>query len=392
MRDLGRRFGTLAVHSGLDPKASFGAVSPPIYQSATFTSANSEELEAVNSGASRGFVYSRVRNPTVLAAEQRVAALEGAESAVIFGSGMAAIAGSLAPFIDAGDEIVVQPDLYGGTFRYFREILPRQGVVVRWAAASTAEAIAAQVNERTRVVYAETPTNPLVRVVDIAAIAAVIKGRNARLIVDGTLAGPFNQHLLTLGADLVVYSASKYLNGHSDLIAGCVTGDRELTRKVRSLQQASGAILDPHAAWLLLRGMSTLHLRMAQHNASGLAIAKFLLGCPEVAKVHYPGLPAHPDFDLARRQMTGFGGLLSFELTSASKARQIVDKTRLFGIGPSIGGVESLISQPSNTSHHALSDEDRRSMGIADELVRIAIGVEDVRDLIADLQEAMEQK
>ncbi len=386
----GDRIGTRAVHGGFEASEHLGAVTPPIFQSATFVSADTAELEAINAGTKRGFVYSRVRNPTVLAAEQRIAALEQAESAVLFASGMAAVAGALAPLLAAGDEVVVLPDIYGGSFRYFTEVLPRQGVAVRWAASLAPDDVAASISAKTRVIYAETPTNPLLRVVDLPALAAIAAKAGAKLVVDGTLGGPMNQHPLDLGADLVIHSASKYLNGHSDLIVGAVVGSRRLTREIRSLQQAGGAIMDPHGAWLLLRGMTTYQLRVAQHNRAGLTVAAFLATHPAVAKVHYPGLPSHPDHDLARRQMTGFGGLLSFEFDDPSHARHVVDATRLFGIGPSIGGVESLISQPSNTSHHAVSAERRRAMGISDGLVRISLGIEDIEDLVADLSQAIE--
>lgn len=386
----GDRIGTRAVHGGVEPSEHLGAVVPPIFQSATFVSADTAELEAVNAGKKRGFVYSRVRNPTVLAAEQRIAALEQAESAVLFASGMAAVAGALAPFLASGDEVVALPDIYGGTFRYFSDVLPRQGVAVRWAASLAPDDVAACISAKTKVIYAETPTNPLLRVVDLTALSAIATKARAKLVVDGTLGGPMNQRPLDHGADLVIHSASKYLNGHSDLIVGAVVGSRQLTREIRSLQQAGGAIMDPHGAWLLMRGMTTYQLRMAQHNRAGMAVAGFLARHPKVAKVHYPGLPSHPDHDLAKRQMTGFGGLLSFVFDDPGHARHVVDTTRLFGIGPSIGGVESLISQPGNTSHHAVSAERRRAMGISDGLVRISLGIEDIEDLVADLSQAIE--
>lgn len=391
MSDVTRNgIGTRAVHGGLSPQDHLGAVTVPIYQSATFVAADTEDLMAINTGAKRGFVYSRIRNPTVMAAEARVAALEEAQSAVLFASGMAAIAGALAPFLRAGDELVTPPDLYGGTIKYFRDILPAQGVSVVRSADGSPEAIRAALTERTRVVYVETPTNPLLRVADLAAIADIAHTAGAKLIVDGTLGGPMNQRPLELGVDLVVHSASKYLNGHGDLIIGAVCGARSLTRNVRSLQQASGAMVDAHSAWLLMRGMTTFQLRMARHNASGQAVAEYLATHPKVTRVHYPGLPNHPDHALARRQMQGFGGLLSFELATPDAARHVVDATRLFGIGPSVGGVESLISQPGNTSHFALAPEERHAMGIPDELVRISVGIEDVEDLIADLAQALE--
>lgn len=384
------RLATRAVHAGHDPAASMGAVTSPIYQSATFVAADTAELMAINTGEKRGYVYSRIRNPSVLAAEQRLAALEEAESCVLFSSGMAAIAGALAPFLKAGDDLVATPDLYGGTIKYFHDILPAQGVNVIWAKSGRAEDVAAAMTPKTRVVYGETPTNPLVRVLDLTALAGIAHEAGAMLVVDGTLGSPMNQHPLALGVDLLIHSASKYLNGHGDLIIGAVCGGRSATRKVRSLQQASGAIVDPHAAWLLMRGMTTYVVRMRQHNAAGLALASFLERHPKVKRVHYPGLASHPDHALATRTMKGFGGLLSFEMESGEAARRVVDRTRLFGIGPSIGGVESLISQPGNTSHFSVPPEQRIAMGIPEGLVRISAGIEDIDDLIEDLAQALE--
>ena len=384
------RLGTRAVHAGLAPAENLGAVAAPIYQSATFVAADTAELIAINTGEKRGYVYSRIRNPTVLAAEQRLAALEEAQSCVLFASGMAAIAGALSPFLKAGDDVVILPDVYGGTIKYFRDVLPGQGVNVIWADDITPDAVARAMTPATRVVYAETPTNPLLRIVDLAALAAIAHAAGAKLIVDGTLGGPMNQRPLELGADLVIHSASKYLNGHGDLIVGAVCGSRQLTRDVRGLQQASGAMVDAHSAWLLMRGMATFALRMKQHNLSAQAVAEFLAAHPAVTRVLYPGLADHPDHALARAQMTGFGGLMSFEVKTPEAAIQVVDRTRLFGIGTSVGGVESLISQPGYTSHFSVPPEQRLAMGISDCLVRISVGIEDTDDLIADLAQALE--
>ena len=383
------RIETRAVHAGFDPGENLGSVTPPLYQTSTFVSADTEELEAINSGRKRGFVYSRIRNPTVLAAEQRLAALEEAESAVLFSSGMAAVAGALAPFLTAGDEVVALPDIYGGTMRYFADVLPRQGIAVRWAASLNADDVAACVGPKTRLIYAETPTNPLVRVVDLPALSAVARKAGVLLAVDGTLGGPLNQRPLQLGADILIHSMSKYLNGHGDLIAGAVVGTRKITKEIRSLQQASGAILDPFGAWLLLRGMTTYALRMAQHNRSGMAIAAYLARHSKVIKVHYPGLPEHPDNLIATRQMKAFGGLVSFEVATDEEARRVVDGCRIFRIGPSVGGIESLVSQPGNTSHHSVPVERRRSMGISDGLVRLSVGIEATDDLLEDLDHAL---
>nr|WP_295462319.1 PLP-dependent aspartate aminotransferase family protein [Mesorhizobium sp.] len=386
----GDHIGTLAVHAGHAPEDHLGAAVPPLYQSVTFVAPDSDTLEAINDGRQRGYVYSRIRNPTVLAAEQRLAALEGAQSAVLFASGMAAVAGALDPFLKAGDELVALPDIYGGTLRYFSEILPQRGIDVRWARSLDATDVAACVSPRTKIIYAETPTNPLVRIVDLPALAQLAVQASAMLVVDGTLGGPLNQKPLDLGTHLLIHSGSKYLNGHGDVLAGAVVGSRDLTRRVRSAQQASGAVMDPHAAWLLMRGMATYELRMQRHNATGLAVARFLEQHGAVRKVHFPGLASHPDHQLALQQMSGFGGLISFEVADAQAARRVVDRTRLFGIGPSIGGIESLISQPGNTSHHSVPPQRRLEMGITPGLVRISVGIEDARDLVADLAQALE--
>ena len=299
------------------------------------------------------------------------------------------MAGALAPFLTAGDEVVALPDMSAETMRYFTDVLPRQGIAVRWAASLNADDVAACVGPKTRLIYAETPTNPLVRVVDLPALSAIARKAGLLLAVDGTLGGPLNQRPLQLGADILIHSMSKYLNGHGDLIAGAVVGGRKITKEIRSLQQTSGAILDPFGAWLLLRGMTTYALRMAQHNRSGMAIAAYLAGHSKVIKVHYPGLPEHPDNLIATQQMKAFGGLVSFEVATDEEARRIVDGCRIFRIGPSVGGIESLVSQPGNTSHHSVPLERRRSMGISDGLVRLSVGIEATDDLLEDLDHAL---
>lgn len=381
---------TLSVHAGEHHGRNQGSVSTPIYQTATFVAEDTAQLMAINSGRERGFVYSRIRNPSVLAVEEKLAQLEGAESAVVFGSGMAAIAGALGACVRAGDAIVSPIDIYGGTYRYFSEELPRQGIAVRWSASPEVGALADLVTPRTRLIYVETPTNPMLRLVDLAAVVELARAHDCRVVVDATLGSPYNQRPLALGVDLVVHSASKYLNGHSDLLAGVVLGARPLTRTVRMQQQVTGALLPPIGAWLMQRGLMTFALRVAQHNANGLAMARFLQTHLKVLRVHYPGLESHPQHALALRQMTGFGGLLAFEVSGGGDAaRRVVDASRLCGIGPSVGGVESLISQPVNTSHYSVPAEQRTAMGITDGLVRLSVGIEAAEDLVADLDQAL---
>lgn len=381
---------TRAVHAGVKPEHHLGAVSPPIYQTTTFVAVDTADLESINSGQKRGYVYTRQRNPTVMAAEERLAALEEAESVVLFGSGMAAIEAAVAAIARAGDEIVSITDIYGGTYRLFSDILPERGVTVRWSNSLDAAAIESLITEKTRAIYVESPTNPLVRIVDLVAVAAVAKRKGVALLVDGTLGGPMNQRPLQLGADLVIHSGSKYLNGHGDLIVGAVAGPRKMTRRVRQLQQSVGAILDPFGAWLFQRGMATYPLRMARHNANGLAVANFLAGHARVGHVYYPGLSSHPQHELAKRQMSGFGGLLAFTVDGGgAAARRVVDHCKLCGIGPSVGGIESLISQPANTSHYSLPESERVERGITDDLIRLSVGIEAVEDIIDDLKLAL---
>jgi cystathionine beta-lyase/cystathionine gamma-synthase len=382
---------TLAVHAGNHPDKQLGAVSPPIYQTATFTATDTEDIMAINRGEKQGFVYSRLRNPTVMALEQKLARLEGAESAVVFSSGMAATAAAVGAFLKSGDELVSLADVYGGTHHYFSTVLPRHGVQVRWCDSYDPARIDSMITGSTRVLFAETPTNPLLRIVDLQAVSEVARRRNVKFIVDGTLGGPFNQKPLELGADIVVHSASKYLNGHSDIIVGVVAAARIHTRAVRDLQFVSGSILEPFGAWLVHRGLSTYALRMRQHNENGMAVARYLEDHPKVERVYYPGLKSHPQHDLARKQMRGFGGLLSFEVRGAAEAaRKVVDHCKLCGLGPSLGGVECLISQPMTTSHYSVPEVTRHAHGISDNLVRLSVGIEAAEDIIADLEQALE--
>ncbi|HUC61708.1 MAG TPA: PLP-dependent aspartate aminotransferase family protein [Alphaproteobacteria bacterium] len=382
---------TVAVHAGNHPDRQLGAVSPPIYQTVTFAAPDTAALMAINRGERQGFVYSRLRNPTVMALEEKLARLEGAESAVAFSSGMAATAAAVGACLKAGDEMVSLADVYGGTHHYFSEILPRHGIKVNWCDSHDPGRIEAAITPATRVVFVETPTNPLLRIVDLRAVAEVARRNAVTLIVDGTLGSPLNQRPLELGADLVVHSASKYLNGHSDVIVGAVAGARAHTRAVRHLQFVAGPILEPLAAWLVHRGLSTYALRIRQHNENGTALAGFLEAHPKVERVHYPGLESHPQHALATRQMRGFGGLLSFEVRGdGDAARRLVDRCKLCRLGPSLGGIESLISQPIATSHYSVPAATRLALGIPDNLVRLSVGIEAAEDIVADLAQALE--
>lgn len=364
--------------------AETGGVVPPLHMATTF--ARDAAYRPIG-----GRVYGRDQQPTLELAESVLAALEGGAGAMLFGSGMAAATAvfqGLAP----GDHVVVPRTMYYALRAWL------DGFAVPWGLSlSTVEnddlaALAAALRPgTTRLVWLETPANPLWTVTDIAAAAELAHGAGARLAVDSTVATPILTRPLALGADLVIHSVSKYLNGHGDVIGGAVLGSRARTRAVRSHQQAAGGIMEPFGAWLLLRGLATYPLRMERHNANGLAVAQHLAAHPAVARVHYPGLPQHPDHALAARQMDGFGGLVSFEAAGGPEAaRRIVDACRLFAIGPSIGGIESLISQPGNTSHHSVPPEERARLGIPPSLVRLCVGIETAEDLIADLDRALE--
>ncbi len=378
------KFETLAIHAGQEPDAATGATIVPVYQTVTYT------LEGV--GKSRGFEYSRGANPTRTALETCLAALEGGRFALAYGSGMAAIAGAMQA-VRAGDHVVVADDLYGGTYRLFSRILPDYGVRFSYVDATQPEQVAKALEPGTRVVWIESPTNPMLRLVDVAACATVAHRQGALLVVDNTFATPYLQNPLSLGADLVVHSTTKYLGGHSDVIGGAlVMNDEELFARLKFAQNATGGVPGPWDAWLTLRGAKTLALRMRQHEANAGHVAELLRTRTELARVHYPGFPDHPGHELARRQMRGFGGMVTVELAGGeAAARRLCEATRLFALGESLGGVESLIGHPWTMSHAAFPPEEKRRKGITEAVVRLSVGIEDAEDLCADLVQALEQ-
>jgi len=376
------RFDTVCIHAGQEPDPSTGAIITPIYQTSTYVQ---DGL-----GRHKGYEYARTQNPTRSALEANVAGLEGGRAAFAFASGMAAI-DALTTLLEAGDHVVVTDNTYGGTFRLFERVLTRYGLSFTYVDTSDAGAVALAVTPATRMVFLETPTNPVMRLADIAAVAAITAPRGIRLVVDNTFASPALQQPLALGADLVVHSTTKYLNGHSDSVGGIVVAVREEhVEWLKFVQNAAGAILGPFDAWLVLRGTKTLALRMAQHNTNGLALARFLAGHRAVLKVYYPGLPDHPQHALAARQMRGFGGMLSFDLGSMDAVHHVLGRLRLIALAESLGGVESLICHPATMTHASVPAERRAALGITDSLLRISAGVEDPEDLIADLGEALE--
>lgn len=376
------RFATRAIHAGQRPDPTTGAIMPPIYQTSTYVQpALGKPLE--------GYEYARVTNPTRHALEANVAALEGGRHGIAFASGLAAIE-AIVKKLSAGDHVVTEENTYGGTTRMFRTILARLGIEFTFVDTRELDALRAAIRPETRLIHLETPTNPMMRVTDLEAAAAIGREAGIPTCVDNTFASPYNQRPLELGIDLVVHSTTKYLNGHSDVIGGLVvTSSDEWGEHLYYMQQAAGAVPGPMDAWLTLRGTKTLAVRMEAHNRNGLAIAEWLSEHPKVEEVYYPGLPSHPQHAVARKQMKGFTGMMSLELGGMARARAMVEATRLFALAESLGGVESLIGHPAIMTHASVDPERRAAMGITDGLVRLSVGIEDVDDLRDDLEQAL---
>jgi cystathionine beta-lyase/cystathionine gamma-synthase len=376
------RFSTVCVHAGQEPDPATGAIITPIYQTSTYVQ---DEL-----GRHKGYEYARTQNPTRRALEDNIAAIEGGRGAYAFASGMAAI-GALATLLKPGDHVIVTDNTYGGTFRLFDKVLSTYGMTFSYIDTSKLELIEEAMRPETKMLFLETPTNPVMRLTDIAGAVAIAKTRGARVVVDNTFASPCIQRPLELGADLVVHSTTKYLNGHSDSVGGIVIGVHDADLEwLKFIQNAEGAILSPFDSWLVLRGTKTLALRMAQHNVNGQALAEFLSSHKAVQQVLYPGLPDHPQHDLARRQMKGFGGMLSFDVGTFENARRVCNRVKLIALAESLGGVETLICHPATMTHASVPPERRAAIGLTDSLVRISTGVEDPQDLIDDLKQALE--
>jgi cystathionine beta-lyase/cystathionine gamma-synthase len=375
-------FSTRAIHAGQQPDPATGAVVVPIYQTSTYAQ------DAV--GKHRGYEYSRTGNPTRAALETCIAALEGGAHGLAFASGMAAEA-AVMQLLKPGDHTVAVDDLYGGTYRLFRRVLEPIGLSFSFVDGSDLAAVEKALTDRTRMVWVESPTNPLLKLVDIEAVSKLAHARQALLVVDNTFMSPYFQRPLSLGADIVVHSATKYLGGHSDVIGGTLVVNRDdLFERLAFLQNAVGGVPGPMDAWLVLRGIKTLAVRMREHDRNARLVAAFLTDHPKVTRVFYPGLPNHPQRDLARRQMSGFGGMISFEVKGGLEpARRVVERTRLFTLAESLGGVESLIELPAAMTHASIPAETRRAHGVADGLVRVSVGIEDAADLISDLDRAL---
>jgi cystathionine beta-lyase len=375
---------TQIIHSiPIDPLT--GAISVPIYQTSTFV----QEAPGVN----KGFDYARTNNPTRQALEQIIAELEGGSIAAAFASGLAAI-DAVIKLLKSGDEIVAVDDIYGGAFRLFTQVYEKFGISVKYVDATNAENVFDAITPKTKLIWIETPTNPTLKISDIAAIAKIAKASNCLLCVDNTFASPALQKPLLLGADLIIHSATKYLGGHSDLIAGLVIAkDKELGEKIKFIQNASGAILSPFDSWLVIRGIETLPLRIKQHCLNAQQVAEFLEQHPDVDKVFYPGLRYHVNHDIATKQSKGFGGIVSFTLRNDTEeaAIEFVKSTQLFKLAESLGGIKSLLCHPANMTHKSIPAEKRKAAGVADSLIRLSIGLEEAEDLIADLDQAFYQ-
>ena len=376
------RFSTICIHAGQEPDPATGAIITPIFQTSTYVQ------DAL--GQHKGYEYARTQNPTRSALEANLAAIEGGRRAFAFASGMAAI-NAIASRLSSGDHVLMTDNVYGGTYRLFDKVLRRHGITFTMVDTSDLDATRRALTPQTRLIFIETPTNPVMRVTDLVAVSALAHEHNVVVAVDNTFASPCLQRPLELGADLVVHSTTKYLNGHSDSIGGVVVATRdEDIEWLQFVQNAAGAILSPMDSFLVLRGTKTLALRMAQHSANGLALATYLAAHPRVKRVLYPGLPDHPQHALARRQMpNGFGGMLSFEMESFEAARTALNRFKLMALAESLGGVETLVGHPATMTHASVPAEHRAALGLSDALIRISVGIEDIEDLKEDLEQAL---
>jgi cystathionine gamma-lyase/cystathionine beta-lyase/cystathionine gamma-lyase/homocysteine desulfhydrase len=374
-------FSTIAIHAGNEPDIATGAVSVPIYQTSTYAQ------EAL--GKHKGFEYARTQNPTRLALEKNIAALEGAEFGFAFASGMAAIDATL-KIVRSGDHVILGDNTYGGTFRLFNSVLRNYGIEFDLVDTSDVTSLEAAFRPNTKMVFVETPTNPVMTVTDLAAVAELAHARGAKVVCDNTFMSPYFQRPIEHGIDIVVHSTTKYLNGHSDSVGGFVAlNDKKDAEWIGFVQNSLGAILSPFDSFLVLRGTKTLAVRMEAHDRNGRIVANFLAEHPKIEKVYYPGLVSHPQYELAKRQQSGFGGMVSFETGSLENAKKVLEGVKLCTLGESLGGVESLISHPATMTHASVPLESRERLGITEGLVRISVGIEDVEDIIEDLDQAL---
>ncbi|HME98923.1 MAG TPA: cystathionine gamma-synthase [Terriglobia bacterium] len=374
-------FRTDAIHAGQEPDPTTGAVTVPIYQTSTYVQ------ESI--GRHKGFEYARTQNPTRMALEKNVAVLERGVAAYAFASGMAATTAITQLLLKQGDHAICSDNVYGGTFRLFDKIVRHYGIEFTYVNTSNLSDVMPAIRPNTRMVFIETPTNPIMSITDIRGVSAIAHQGGCRVVVDNTFMTPYFQLPLELGADIVIHSTTKYLNGHSDSVGGVVVLKRQDdAERLQFIQNAAGAILSPFDSWLVMRGIKTLPIRMEAHNSNGMAVANFLANKKEVEKIYYPGLPNHPGHELAKKQMSGFGGMIAIDVGSLDRARRFLERVRLCSLGESLGGVETLISHPATMTHASVPAEERQRLGITDGLVRLSVGIEDVEDLIADLEKA----
>lgn len=389
-------FDTDAVHAGERPDPTTGAVDPPIVQATTFTHPSAAEsarvVEALQTGERDGYLYTRWGNPTIRALEEKLAALEGGEAALATASGMAAISTAILSVVSAGDHVVAARQLYSATYHLLAKVLPRFGVETTFVDPTDLKDFERALRPNTKLIYIETPSNPLLEITDIAGVVKLAEGAGSLTMIDNTFATPYNQRPIELGIDVVLHATTKYLSGHGDAMGGGVIGRREfIDRALTGMHRDLGGVIGPLGAWLTLRGIRTLGLRMARHNDNALAVARFLRDHPRVERVYYPGLEDHPGHGLARRQMKGFGGVLSFEVRGGYEAgERLINSVKLCTRAVSLGDVRTLITHPASTTHYIVPREERSATGISDGLVRLAVGIEDADDLIADLDEALQ--
>ena len=381
---------TELIHAGEVSRGDAMPLTTPIYETTTFVFDSAAEVLAYNEGRSEKFLYSRYTNPTVVSVEAKLAVLDRTEAALLFSSGMGATTTILMALLEQGDEVVCGSAIYGGTLHLLQDVLARFGIVPRFVSLDDLGNLERVFSDRTRLVWFETPINPTLRCVDIRRIAEACRARGITSVVDNTFASPINQQPLALGIDLAMQSATKYLNGHSDVTGGVVAGPKTLVAPIEKARRLVGTVMDPQPAFSLGRGLKTLPLRVAQHNANARAVAEFLAGDRRVSQVYYPGLPSHPDHDVAKRQMSGFGGMVCFDLDGRyDRAERLYDRLRVIKRAASLGGIESLISMPVLTSQWGYTDEQLRAAGVTRGMLRLSVGLEDVRDLIADLDQAL---
>lgn len=377
------KFGTKVIHAGIEPDPSTGAIMTPIFQTSTYVQAAP--------GDHKGYEYARTQNPTRHALEQNLAALENATDAICFGSGLAAM-DSVLKLLNPGDEVIATDDLYGGSYRIMMRVFANYGIKFQFANIGNIDELKSRITDKTRMIWVETPTNPMLNIIDIQAVCEEVNGKNIIVTVDNTFASPYLQNPLDLGADIVVHSATKYLGGHSDVIHGVVvTKNPELASQIRFLQNAVGAVPGPQDCFLILRGIKTLHIRVERACQNAEKIALYLKNHPKVSKVYYPGFQEHPGHEIAKKQMKMFGGMVSFDLVDNNEecARIVLSNTHYFSLAESLGGVESLIGHPASMTHGSIPREERLKVGLTDSLIRLSIGIEDVDDLIQDLEQAL---